>query len=104
MANSNSEISLRGFVQTKHLYAGTGRSPFPMTNRGLAVKLQITRWLADTHLAYLECSQPNPIPNQCPDVNFSIFLRRLTEDDQNARVNHDGYDLILDTQENSQSD
>ena len=67
-----------------------GRKPFSMTNRGLFIGLKITPWLADTYLAYLECSGSN-------HFNIGIFLRRLSEDDQYARINLNGGGLFRDT-------
>lgn len=60
------------------------RAPFAVTNRGLAIKLKITPWSADTYLAYLDCTKKTTPTSQ---VKVGIFLRRLTEDDQYIRVN-----------------
>lgn len=67
--------------------------PFSMTNRGLSVHFSIVKWTMDTYLATLNCKQElhADITRQ-PGV-LAIYLRRLSEKDQYARVNVDGHDL-----------
>lgn len=66
-----------------------GREAFATTNRGLSISLEITPYAADTYLAFLDCRDAG--------YRTGIFLRRLDEDDQFARVNLYGIDgLYLD--------
>ena len=67
-----------------------------MINQGLSIRLKITPWSADTYLAYLKCSRRVAILSSPQNIRVGIFLRRLTEDDQYARINLDGEDLLLD--------
>ena len=76
--------------------SGRGSQPFSMSNRRLSVRLQITPWSADTYLAYLECLTLGNAASSSRDVRISIFLRRLTEDDQYARICVEGDNLYLD--------
>lgn len=62
----------------------TDSQPFAMTNRGLSIRLEITPWAADTYLAYLDCAQCTGSKER---VRVGLFIRRLAEDDQYARVN-----------------
>lgn len=64
--------------------SANSRGAFAMTNRGLSIGLKITPWVADTYLAYIDCTD-QPM-NQKP-VDMGIFLRRLSQDDQYTRVN-----------------
>jgi Heterokaryon incompatibility protein (HET) len=82
--------SFAGCEHTRTRKSFKGREPFSITNRGLSIRLNITPWLADTYLAYLECSDRD-------DIKIGIFLRRLTEDDQYARINLSGGGLFRET-------
>ena len=58
-----------------------GRASYTMTNRGLSLKLMVVSWDPDTYAARLDCTY-EPKSKKC----LGIFLRRLDEDDQYARV------------------
>lgn len=66
-----------------------------MTNRGLSIHLNITPWSADTYLAYLECSTRRMISGSLKSLRIGIYLRRLSEDDQYARIDLNGEDLLF---------
>ena len=76
-----------------------GREPFTLTNRGLTIKLRIIPWVADTYLAYVDCT--NRVGNQKPAA-LGIFLRRLSQDDQYARINIQQDGLWYETPSNLQ--
>ncbi|KAI3327073.1 HET-domain-containing protein [Xylariaceae sp. AK1471] len=63
---------------------GRKQSSYTMTNRGLSITLQLTPWAADTYLALLECVSPASALG--PLCHVGIFLRRLRQDDQYARI------------------
>lgn len=70
-----------------------GRPPYRMTNRGLSLELPAVPFAADTYLAELDCvdvSDASSYGGRARDVALGIFLRRLEEDDQYARVEHNG--------------
>ncbi|KAK8064644.1 hypothetical protein PG994_007282 [Apiospora phragmitis] len=72
-----------------------GRSAYRLTNRGVEITLNLTPWTLDTYLARIHCNDPTSLPNSVPiQGNMSgVFLRRLDEDDQYARVNVDGEEI-----------
>ena len=69
-----------------------GRSPYSFTNRGLSIKLSATQFTMDTYLVRLDCADGLlPADNGTLDeFRLGMFLRRLDEDDQYARVKHQG--------------
>ena len=67
-----------------------GCAPYSMTNRGLSLKLMAFPWGPDTYLARLECTY-----EQQSTHRLGIFLRRLDEDDQYARVAVNGRPIFL---------
>ena len=72
------------------------RSPFSMTNRGLSIKLLATPWTVDTYLVRLDCADASSLKEPIPldQVRLGIFLRRLHEDDQFARVKCEGKTFV----------
>lgn len=73
-----------------------GRPSFSMTNRGLSIELLATPYTTDTYLVRLECVD-GPVPKEeRPLGNFylGMFLRRLNEDDQFARIEHEGKTFV----------
>lgn len=60
------------------------RSPFQMTNRGLSIKLPLSRLSDDTWIAALDC----PVPPSYPDSSFlAVYLQKLPgNSDQYART------------------
>lgn len=72
-----------------------GRSAYTMTNRGVEITLNLTLWTLDTYLARIHCNAPVSLPNSAPvEGNVSgIFLKRLDEGDQYARVSVDGEEV-----------
>ena len=87
------------FAGCKHIVAlqpTFRRQLFLLTNRGLLIRLKITLWSPDTHLAYLDyAEQPEPSIS-AGAVRLGVFLRRLSEDDQYARVSLNAIDLFRD--------
>ena len=74
----------------KSLSSRKGRSSYAVTNRGLSIKLAAVMFKVDTYLVRLECVDEH-LNEGSPDVahedfRLGIFLRRLGEDDQYARV------------------
>ena len=67
-----------------------GRAPYTVTNRGLSLKLMAVCWVPDTYAARLECTYEQK-STKC----LGIFLRRLDEDDQYARVAVNGRDIFV---------
>ena len=72
------------------------RAPFTMTNRGLSIKLLATPYTVDTYLVRLDCADASLLKERIPldHVRIGIFLRRLHEDDQFARVEHEGKTFV----------
>ena len=66
--------------------------PYSITNRGLFIKLTAIPYSTDTYLARLDCADGLLLGDKGPepDVHLGIFLRRLDEDDQYAKVLQDG--------------
>lgn len=79
--------SFRDCSSTRVRYPTQGAQPFQMTNRGLAISLEITPWAADTYLAFLNSDSSS---HDGKGFRLGIFLRRCDEDDQYARVDLDG--------------
>ena len=73
------------------------RSSYSLTNRGLSINLRLTPWSTATYLACLDVQQEQ-------GFKLCIFLRRLSEDDQYARVELDGCSVFTDTQRVFDSD
>ena len=69
-----------------------GRTPYSMTNRGLSIKLPATPYTVDTYVVLLDCADGSLLSEGVPLENYrlGIFLRRLEEDDQFARVEQEG--------------
>lgn len=66
-----------------------GREPYTMNNRGLSMTMSLAPYLTDTYLASIRCAR-----HHSPQTLMVIFLRRLREDDQYARVSVRGEDLV----------
>ena len=67
-----------------------GRVPYAMTNRGLSLKLMAFPCALDTYAVSLDCTREHHSRER-----LGIFLRRLDEDDQYARVAVDGETIVL---------
>ena len=67
-----------------------------MTNRGLSINLLATPYGVDTYLVRLDCVDGSSLSEGDPleDFRLGMFLRRLKEDDQFARVEHEGYTFV----------
>ena len=73
-----------------------GRTPFSFTNRGLSITLKMAPYTIDTYLALIHCdTRPTGSKKDGGQCVTGIFLRRLDEDDQYARVSVFGEDLLL---------
>ena len=83
-----------------HLMKAVGmraaRAPFSMTNRGLSIKLLATPYTVDTYLIRLDYADASLLKDRIPldDIRLGIFLRRLHEDDQFARIEHEGKTFV----------
>ncbi|MCJ1311162.1 hypothetical protein MMC25_004832 [Agyrium rufum] len=69
-----------------------GRSPYSLTNRGLTTKFIATQFSTDTYLVRLDCSDGPQVKDVEPglELRLGMYLCRLSEDDQYARVKYDG--------------
>ena len=76
----------------KTMTSRKGRSPYSLTNRGLSIKLMATQFTTDTYVVRLECADEllTARDGSIDEYRLGIFLRRLGEDDQYARVKHNG--------------
>jgi hypothetical protein len=70
-----------------------GQSPYSVTNRGVSITLSLTPWYMDTYLALINCTKTSMSGGR----RMGIFLRRLHEDDQYARIALGEESLIPDT-------
>ena len=68
-----------------------GRSPYSLSNRGLSIKLMATQFTTDTYIARLDCADGLLLvgDGSFKEFHLGIFLRRLNENDQCARVEHE---------------
>ena len=66
-----------------------GRAPYAMTNRGLSLKFVASPCALDTYAVSLDCTREHHYGKR-----LAIFLRRLDEDDQYARVAVDGVNIV----------
>ena len=64
-----------------------GHSSYTMTNRGLSCSFIVLPFIVDTYLARLDCTDE---PQVHDEPHFGMFLRKLADDDQYARVRVDG--------------
>lgn len=72
----------------KRAAAHKGQQPYTLTNRGISITLNLTPWCLDTYLAVLNCRGIDD------DERIGIFLRRLAENDQYARIAVGNVDLV----------
>lgn len=66
------------------------RAPYAMTNRGLSLKLMAVPWGPDTYAARLNCTYEQQYTKP-----LGIYLRRLDEEDQYARVAVDKRSIVV---------
>ena len=83
----------KAFEHCQHTIAITpreGHSSYSLTNRGLSIKLVAVQFTIDIYLARLDCV--NQIPGESFDQEYhmGIFLKKLYEDNQYARVQNEG--------------
>ncbi|OCL13228.1 HET-domain-containing protein, partial [Glonium stellatum] len=76
----------------KAMTSRKGRSSYSLTNRGLSIKLMATQFTADTYIVRLDCTDGLLLVDDgsIDELRLGMFLRRLSEDDQYARVQHEG--------------
>lgn len=72
-----------------------GHSSYSLTNRGLSIKLMATPFTRDTYLVPLDCAaeflpSKDGTADESDIFRLGMFLRRLDEDDQYARVEQAG--------------
>ncbi|KAL8881413.1 MAG: hypothetical protein Q9198_001384 [Flavoplaca austrocitrina] len=72
--------------------SGVGHSSYTMTNRGLSCNFIAIPFIADTYLARLDCTDESEPLLYHP--HLGMFLRRLADDDQYARVRIHGKTLV----------
>ncbi|OBT94247.1 hypothetical protein VE01_07792 [Pseudogymnoascus verrucosus] len=87
------------FADCQHIRSITTRkvnAPFSITNRGLSIKLMATPFALDTYVVALNCVNGQLVTDGSPvgSYRLGIFLRRLNEDDQYARVNQNGNTFV----------
>lgn len=87
------------FANCQHVQSITtrkGNSPFFITNRGFSIKLMATPFTVDTYIVALNCVNSQLVRDGSPvdSYRLAIFLRRLNEDDQFARVKHNGKTFV----------
>ena len=71
----------------------SARQPYSITNRGVSITLALTPWTVDSYLAVINCARTaGKAATDSPQMG--IFLRRLYEDDQYARVAINGDELV----------
>ncbi|KFY51743.1 hypothetical protein V497_08890 [Pseudogymnoascus sp. VKM F-4516 (FW-969)] len=83
------------FAHCQHIQSITarqGNSPFSMTNRGFSIKLMATPFMVDTYIVPLNCVDGRLVKRGdiIDEYRSGIFLRRLNEDDQYARIRFGG--------------
>lgn len=77
--------------QIRTMTSRQGRSPYSLTNRGLSIKLLAIQFTTDTYMVPLDCVDGLLSAGfGLADFRLGMFLRRLNEDDQYARVEHEG--------------
>ncbi|OTA55160.1 HET-domain-containing protein [Hypoxylon sp. EC38] len=86
---ATSPEAFRGCNRVRNIPSREGRNASTMTNRGLSITLRLIPWLLDTYLASIDCVEIVDNYGQ----PLQIFLRRLTADDQYARVSVRGQDV-----------
>ncbi|MCJ1273109.1 hypothetical protein MMC21_000898 [Puttea exsequens] len=81
---------------TRAVNVRKGRAPYSMTNHGLSIKLLATPYTADTYLVRLDCMNELLPANSgsIGEYRLGMFLRRLAEDDQFARVKYNGQTFV----------
>ncbi|RDW63767.1 hypothetical protein BP6252_11312 [Coleophoma cylindrospora] len=87
---ADSPAAFRGTAGIGSLYSRRGRPSYRMTNRGLSLELPAVPFAVDTYLAQLDCCNALNGPSSRAGLALGIFLRRLDEDDQYARVEYNG--------------
>ena len=86
----------KAFEHCRHILAlllRRGRSSYSMTNRGLKIKLTAVQLAIDVYYVRLACideKNRDSFPSVSRKNFLGMFLRRLMEDDQYARVNYLG--------------
>lgn len=102
---ADSPIAFADCDQIRTLSSRRGRPPYSMTNRGLSIKLRVTPFVENTYLARLECTDDrSPLEDESSDEpSLGIFLRRLNEDDQYARVKYNGQTFLYWNEETLKS-
>ena len=85
-----------GCGSVRKLRLRNGCSAYKITNRGIEITLNLTPWTLDTYLARIHCNDfaAPSIPNAGLGEMSGIFLRRLGEDDQYARIEIEREDVI----------
>ena len=92
LADSPAAFEKCQFVRT--MTSRKGRSAYSLTNRGLSIKLMADRFTTDTYVVRLDCVDRlllvDDVPAGGDEPRLGMFLRRLYEDDQYARIQHAG--------------
>ncbi|KFY05904.1 hypothetical protein V492_08238, partial [Pseudogymnoascus sp. VKM F-4246] len=93
---ADSPAAFAGCQHVQSITARKGNNPFTITNRGLSIKLMATPFAVDTYVVALNCVNGQLVTDGSPvdSYRLGIFLRRLDEDDQYARVNQSGNTVV----------
>lgn len=91
---ADSPAAFENCHQVRTTTSRKGRSPYSLTNRGLSIKFIATQFKTDTYIVRLYCTDelsPADLHDTCC---LGMFVRRLKEDDQYARVRHEGITIM----------
>ncbi|KFY35940.1 hypothetical protein V494_05464, partial [Pseudogymnoascus sp. VKM F-4513 (FW-928)] len=93
---ADSPAAFAGCQHVQSITARKGNYPFSITNRGLSIKLMATPFAVDTYVVALNCVNGQLVTDgsHADSYRLGIFLRRLDEDDQYARVNQNGNTVV----------
>jgi hypothetical protein len=94
LAGAPEDFTDRGSVKSVRIRKGS--SAYRMTNRGIEITLDLTPWALDKYLTRIRCCDLasegyDPLHK---DYTIGVFLKRLDEDGQYARIEVDGVDLM----------
>ncbi|KAL8782558.1 MAG: hypothetical protein Q9213_005283 [Squamulea squamosa] len=89
---ADSPAAFAGCQNVRVLSSGKGRSAYSMTNRGLSCEFIAKPYSPNTYFVRLDCENID-----MADYHLGMFLRRLSEDDQYARVTVEGHTFIKAT-------
>lgn len=94
LATAPEDFATCGSVKSTRLRKG--RSAYRVTNRGVEITLNLTPWTLDTYFARIHCNDlaANASDPAAGGPMAGIFLQRLEEDDQYARIEVEGQEVV----------